>query len=71
MMRDMFKTNRVYDTSALSSFRIDSNVYGDNLQELDNYIAQRIFNTDVIRAVTPRQLSIKSRPRRYFIQISN
>jgi len=28
MMRDMFKTNRVYDTSALSSFRIDSNVYG-------------------------------------------
>jgi len=42
MMRDMFKTNRVYDTSALSSFRIDSNVYGRQLQELDNYIAQRI-----------------------------
>jgi len=36
MMRDMFKTNRVYDTSALSSFRIDSNVYGRQFTELDN-----------------------------------
>jgi len=38
----------------------------DNLQELDNYIAQRISTRIVIRAVTPRQLSIKSRPRRLF-----
>jgi len=53
MMRDMFKTNRVYDTSALSSFRIDSNVYGRQFTGVRQLYSAANFNTDVIRAVTP------------------
>jgi len=71
MMRDMFKTNRVYDTSALSSFRIDSNVYGRQFTGVRQLYSAANFNTDVIRAVTPAPTFDQSRPRRYFIQISN
>lgn len=53
MMRDMFKTNRVYDTSALSSFRIDSNVYGRQFTGVRQLYSAASFNTDVTRAVTP------------------
>jgi len=49
MMRDMFKTNRVYDTSALSSFRIDSNVYGRQFTGVRQLYSAANFNTDVIR----------------------
>jgi len=48
-----FKTNRVYDTSALSSFRIDSNVYGRQFTGVRQLYSAANFNTDVIRAVTP------------------
>jgi len=53
IMRDMFKTNRVYDTSALSSFRIDSNVYGRQFTGVRQLYSAANFNTDVTRAVTP------------------
>jgi len=54
MMRDMFKTNRVYDTSALSSFRIDSNVYGRQFTGVRQLYSAANFNTDVIRGGNTR-----------------
>jgi len=43
----------VFTTSALSSFRIDSNVYGRQFTGVRQLYSAANFNTDVIRAVTP------------------
>lgn len=53
LMRDLFKSNQVFETSALSSFRIDSNVYGRQFTGVRQLYSTATFNTDVTRASAP------------------